>query len=515
MYEILSSAGLIWHPRIHIGNNAVISAKAALEVNKAGSLAFTMPPVHPRFDQLQKLSTECWVLQDGEEIFRGRVLYSDRGISNCRDIFCEGIRTVLNDETLRPGDLGADGTYSGTAAGLIDLLCAAYNARQTGAVPFARGEVDDFGTVTCDATNYPKIGEALDQVVEKYGGFVFVRRDSGQNLIDYTISSGDLGTQAIRFADNLLDLKEHITGEEVFTVVIPLGKDQGEGAGRLTIVSASGSGGKDCIENSTAIAALGVRIAKVVTFDDIDDADDLYAAGAAVISQGGGVLTSMELSAVDLKDAGVDVDRLRLGQYNRVYSPPHSIDMQMPLMKEEIDLLHPDSAEYTFGVQLQGMTERQNAETKKNAAAAAAAQKKADAAATPEQVAEAIAQSEGRVSDYIVETGTSGDWEYEKYKSGAVECRATSFAVSMGTYADWTTDLKYATGDIDYPFTFADADDMDVDVTVTNKSGTTEINGLILIAIKSTTKCRIRFVRKTAASTMYVNVRIRGKLAAT
>ena len=433
MYEILSSAGLIWQPRTHIGTSTVLSAKTSLEVNKAGSLAFTMPPVHPRFDQLQKLSTECWVLQDGEEIFRGRVLYSDRGISNCRDIFCEGIRTVLNDETLRPGDLGADGTYSGTAAGLIDLLCAAYNARQTGAVPFARGTVEDFGTVEYEAQDYPQIGAVLDQMVEKYGGYVTVRRVEGQNLIDYTVDCGTAGAQAIRFADNLLDLKEHITGEEVYTVVIPLGKDQGEGAGRLTIVSASGSGGKDYIENTAAIAALGVRIAKVVTFDEIDDPDELYAAGAAVFSQGGGVLTSVELSAVDLKDAGVDVDRLRLGQYNRVYSPPHSIDMQMPLMKAEIDLLHPDNASFTFGVKLQGMIDQQKTAEKKTAAAAAAAKKKADAAATPEQVAEAISQSEGRVADYIEATGTSGIWTYEKWHSGKAVCRGThEITISSG-----------------------------------------------------------------------------------
>lgn len=423
MYEIWSSAGLIRHPLIRKDDRTVTVGKLSLELNKAGSLAFTMPPVHHCFNELKKLSTECWVVRDDEEIFRGRVLYSDRNLINQREVFCEGLRVLLNDEYLRPGDLSSNGTYSGTAAGLIDLLCAAYNARQPDAVPFARGTVDVSGTVTAEAKDWQTIGETLDKAVEMYGGFVFVRRVNGQNLIDWTLDSGPAGEQHIRFGDNLLTLQEHITGEDVFTVVIPLGKDRGEGAGRLTIEQAAASGGKDYIENSAAIAELGVRIAKVVTFDDIDDPDVLYTTGAAVFQQGGGVLTSMELSVVDLHDAGVDVERLRLGNYYSVDSPPHSIALQMPLVKMDIDLLRPDySSAFTFGIQMNGMVERQNTVVKQVAATAGEAKKKADAAATPAMVDAAIAASEARTGDYIEETDTDGNWTWIKWHSGWAEC---------------------------------------------------------------------------------------------
>lgn len=135
-------------------------------------------------------------------------------------------------------------------------------------------------------------------------------------------------------------------------------------------------------------------------------------------------------------------------------------------------------------------------------AATSAAQKTADDLAT-------------RDADYVTETGTQGDWDYRKWKSGIVECWAHSLSVTMGTYSTWTTDLKYANGDINYPFTFASADDMDVLITVTDKSSTTEANGLLLIARKSTNKCSIRFVRKAALSPIYVNVYIRGTLPTT
>ena len=400
MYEIWSSAGLIWNPKIRGDDRAVTAAQMCRELKKAGSLSFTLPPVHVCFDRLPKLAAECWVLQDGEEIFRTRVLTSDRNMRNFNEVVCEGLLNVLNDERLRPGDLSSDGTFSGTAAGLIDKICAAYNARQTGSVPFARGSVDDFGTVKAEAGEYPKLGEFLDGVAEEYGGYLSVRRANGQNLLDYKLQSGVVGEQEIRFGENLLDFNEHATGEEIFTVVIPLGKTQDSG-GRLTITDAAQSDGKDYIENTAAITALGVRVAKVVTFDEIDDADALYAAGAAVFSEGGGVVTSFSLSAVDLRDAGVNVDRLRLGNYYRVYSAPHGLDTQMPLTKEDIDLLRPaDHAAYTIGKSETAMSEKQasqnraanTAMSKASSAmtAASSAMAKANAAATPAQVGAAV-----------------------------------------------------------------------------------------------------------------------------
>ena len=423
MYEIWSSAGLIWHPCMNRDNRAVLSAKTALSLNTAGSLTFTLPPGHPAFDLLPKLASECWVLQDGEELFRGRVLYSDRNMRNCKDIFCEGLLNVLNDEHLRPGDLSLNGTYSGTASGLIDKLCAAYNARQTGAVPFARGTVDDFGTVKCESQDYPQIGAFLLQAVEDYGGYVRVRRVNGQNLIDWTVASESAEGQMIRFGENLLDLNEHITGEDIFTVVIPLGKDRGEGLGRLTIRDAALSGGVDYIGNPAAITALGVRIAKTVTFDEIEDPDELYAAGTSIFAHGGGLLTGIELTALDLYDIGVETDRLRVGNYYHVYSPPHSINVNMPLTKAEIDLLHPDAAMFFFGVSMTSLTERQTQTVRAASVTATAALNKANAAATPAQVNAAIAASEARTYDYVTEISVVDGWFVRTWASGLKECR--------------------------------------------------------------------------------------------
>ena len=446
MIEIRSSAGLIYHPRMQ-DTCAVLSAGLSLELNKAGSLTFTLPPNHPRGDMLKKLATECWVLRDGEELFRGRVLYSDRDLSGCRDVCCEGLRNVLNDEALRPADLSANGTYSGTAAGLIALCCAAYNARHTGEVQFVCGTVDDFGTVTANAADYPGIGDFLDKTVQQYGGYLSVRRVNGFNRIDYTVSSGGLNGQTIRFGENLLDLQEHVTGEDVYTEVIPLGKDMGEGRGRLTITESQYSGGMDYIENPTAITLLGVRIAKVVTFDEIEDPDELYAAGAAFLNAGGGLTASVTLSAVDLHLADVNISALRLGEYNRMYAPNFDPYM-LPLTKCNMDLLDAENDSYSFGVTMTTLSEKQANQNKKAGGVsrtaetalqtASAAMRTATAAATPAQVSAAIAASEGRVGDYITEVSVSGDWTVRKWSSGLIEaaCRVTA-EIASGSMVAW------------------------------------------------------------------------------
>ena len=451
MTEIRSTAGLIWHPRVPAC--AVTGAKLVLELNRAGQLTFTLPPEHPAQDAIEKLKTEFWALQDGEEIFRGRALYTDRDVKNRLEVCCEGLLNRLRDDVVRPGDLSADGTYSGSAAGLIDRICAAVNGRRTGGVPLARGNVDGFGTVTASASEYPTALELLDGVRETAGGYFFLRRFGGYDLIDYTKSPGGDGGQTIRFGENLLELLEHATGEEYFSTVIPLGKDG------LTVKTATAAAGRDFIEP----AGVSPRVERVVKFDDIEDADALYAAGASVVG-GAGLVTTLELTAADLADAGADVDRLRLGRSYRVSSPPHGLELRSALGKIDADLLHPADAVYTFGAEAASLTKAYRS-AKKQAeqarALAAVAMNKANAAATPGQVATeiaaGIAASEARVADYVTEAGTTDGWTWRKWASGLRECRRVAeIAIAAGGYTAWGSVFAYSTT-APYPTGFFDA----------------------------------------------------------
>ena len=56
----------------------VLSPKLTVELNKSGSLSFILPPSNVMYDSIQKLKTIITVMQDNEEIFRGRVLHDEK-----------------------------------------------------------------------------------------------------------------------------------------------------------------------------------------------------------------------------------------------------------------------------------------------------------------------------------------------------------------------------------------------------------------------------------------------------
>lgn len=74
--------------------------------------------------------------------------------------------------------------------------------------------------------------------------------------------------------------------------------------------------------------------------------------------------TTIEISAIDLKLLGVDVERLEVGKFVHVVSPPHGIDSDFLCSKIVLDLLEPDRSEYTFGLVFTALTDKQIATNK-------------------------------------------------------------------------------------------------------------------------------------------------------
>lgn len=126
-------------------------------------------------------------------------------------------------------------------------------------------------------------------------------------------------------------------------------------------------------------------------------------------------------------------------------------------------------------------------------------------------IGEAIAESEERYADYVVETGGSGEWKWAKWNSGAVDIWGTGVKVTLGTAATWMTGLVYQNGEVAYPITLVNGDTAHVQTTTVNPTGETEINGILLVAIKQASGFQIRFVRKAAAAQVWLDVYVRGK----
>ena len=72
MYRIYLDGELFYDPRLP--KYALTGIKCDLEVNKTGTLRFTIPATHPLIGSVQKMYSELTLYQDKDWLYSGRVL---------------------------------------------------------------------------------------------------------------------------------------------------------------------------------------------------------------------------------------------------------------------------------------------------------------------------------------------------------------------------------------------------------------------------------------------------------
>ncbi len=145
----------------------------------------------------------------------------------------------------------------------------------------------------------------------------------------------NVNPQVIRFGSNILDLTQAIRGEDIATVLIPLGAKNEETDERLTVEAVND--GKDYIEDEDAVALFG-RIVKTVEFDDVTVASNLLSKGYEQLASQQLPTVTLTLSAIDLHLVDVSIERIKVGDSIRVISEPHGLDEYMTIQKLELDL---------------------------------------------------------------------------------------------------------------------------------------------------------------------------------
>ncbi len=357
MYTIYSDGKLLYAPHLIQEGCGVFSPRLTLELNKAGSLEYTLPPSNVLYNDVQKLKSLITVFQNGEELFRGRVLHDEKDFYRQKKVYCEGELSFLLDSLQRPY------TFTGSIGDMFRTLISNHNARVDADKRFTIGTIEPNYALNVyfENKNYSStLDELNSQLLDIIGGYLKIRSDGSTRYIDWLMESGETSSQTIEFGINLLDITEHISAEDVFTVLVPVGATltDGEGntAGKLTISSVNG--GKDYLEDSTAISLFG-RIERVEEWSDIENASELKAEGEYFLSKNIEMAVTLSVKAVDLHLLDVSTEKIRLGDWVRVISIPHDLNKEFQCTKIVYDLINPDQTEYTFGVSYRSLTEQQ------------------------------------------------------------------------------------------------------------------------------------------------------------
>lgn len=359
MYAIYSDGDLLYAPNMTDLGYICTGPKVTMELNKAGSLEFTIPYTNPNYNAYSKLKSIISVEQDGSTIWRGRVLDDTKDIYLNKDVMCEGELAFLNDEMVRPY------TYNGVN-GLHNTFRAIMNVYSNNCSDYRMIRAGNI-TVT-NASFQPSIedpnsclGELTDQLVGAVGGYLVLRRSNGVSYLDWIDDFDQTSNQVIEFGRNMVDLEEYIDASEVYTVLIPFGKKDDDG-NRLTIESVNG--GKDWIQSDQGINLFG-HITQAVSWDDVENPSELLTNARSLLNDSIQMATTITINAVDLHLLDVNTDSIALGDFVHVISAPHGIDSQFLCSKIVIDLQNPDRTEYTFGLAFDALTDQQVASNKK------------------------------------------------------------------------------------------------------------------------------------------------------
>lgn len=222
-----------------------------------------------------------------------------------------------------------------------------------------------------DGKNYGKTLDILQkELTDKYGGYFVIRHGSvnlpflGQQnyrCLDYMQKITDKNPQTIAFGVNMLDLTSYTKAEDICTRVIAFGTKTEKTWPFVDIQSIISQTANDV----KAQKIYGI-ITKVIQVEgNYNNSQSLLDAAEEELAKNLRYLNGMTVKAVDLKDAGIDIDRLAIGKQTHIFSAAHGVDTWLLCSKLVEPLDAPDKKEFTFGTEFSSLSDLQSLTARK------------------------------------------------------------------------------------------------------------------------------------------------------
>ena len=337
----------------------LLKATLELEDNAAGSLSLQFPVTHPvvQNNSISQYTSEISIYEDERWVWSGRCIneLSKDFIGQLTCTF-EGALAYLND-TIQPS-----AKYESiTIEEFITELIIQHNQKIDTLVSGGPAKYLFIGSVTVDDgyndryTEYETTLKCLQDLVEDNGGHIvltYVEMPIMGEIVkgytlDYLADYSGVNSQYINFGENLLDFSQNYSLSEYCTVVLPLGKED-ENGNKITIESVNQ--GSEVLINQSLVTSDG-WIEKVVENSEIETPSILKTWGEEQLDKLSNKTKdlTLEVSAIDLSMLDNDVSRINLLDTVRVISPPHNLDVKMPVTKLSRDLLDPTQDKISLG----------------------------------------------------------------------------------------------------------------------------------------------------------------------
>lgn len=414
MYTITMDGQTLHDPRLGEGY-VVLEPILNVEIDKAGTLEFSVAPPNVCYSDLEILKNRICVYKNDVCIWEGRPLNIEVPYNLIKRVTCEGriaelkdapytLRLISKYGTDRATQTTIDGETFVRADGNLPALYQAVFERYNAFIddptkevvlgnmdiPWqiyggGRWEYTGTNTFSCnpdaETTFYDllfnghenpdsNLGWDFPKITDEYYNAHILPRYRGEDvlIIDILRSvDASLADQVIRFGENLLDITQFIDSEGAYSVIYPIFKSYHEQSvgkyldGTVDPINETTHdlGGK-LLENETYISMFG-RVIKPVTIiysSQTDIATQEQRENLAAIQMESDIknIITVELTALDLSLLGVDVDSIELFKRYEIVSPPHNFDEIYQCVAITHDLDEPQNDVYTFGASRQTLT---------------------------------------------------------------------------------------------------------------------------------------------------------------
>lgn len=224
-----------------------------------------------------------------------------------------------------------------------------------------------------DGKNFGVTWDILQsELTDTYGGHFIVRREKRKlvnttitlRFLDYVSNVTEKTGQKIEFGENLLDLDSYVKAESIVTRVIAVGyRTSGFWVWKSTKTLTATA-------NDTAAQKFYGIITRVIVVEGTSSTTEtLLKAAQKELAKNLRYLDGMTISAVDLKDAGVDTERLQFMKNAEIVSEPHGVHTYLACTKLVEPLDKPDEKKFTFGIDFSSISDLQALSARKAASA--------------------------------------------------------------------------------------------------------------------------------------------------
>lgn len=342
----------------------VVSPVLDMEVNRAGSLEFSLYPNNPNYERvtgpLNEFSVREAPYNAENEIWRGRLLECRDGFYKNRQVTVEGELAYLRDIVQEPNEYEkiTPKDYATALLKIYNKKAPAYARFQLGRVTVTDDHSSDKITKKVNKGSYKTSYDqdtlsCLTSLLDSVGGHMEIRHENGVRYLDILKDYENTCPQVIRFGENLLDFASSYNMADLVTVLVPIGgsvstTDETTGKETSTNITVSSvNGGSPYVLSNTAIATYGRR-EKSINFSGIIQPDILLKLANKWLTDTQFDNWALEINAVDAANLSDSEEPLRYLSKVRAVSDPHGMDKLFPITKVHLTLDDPSQCIYTM-----------------------------------------------------------------------------------------------------------------------------------------------------------------------